>query len=311
MNRLCRELSEICRDAPLKEKWILAPSLRVGHQWLDRITLAGAPVVNARVKTLKSMALDLAGPEMVSQGLSLVSTTGSLIIINAIAAEMTKEPSRYLSSLTVTPGLARTILSTVTAMRQAGLGPEALHAKHFEAPEKAMDLTYVLTRYVQELQERHLIDFADVLRMAIELMNSRATPLEDVLVIVPEDLDLTAVERGFLDCLPGSAVRTVAVDSLRVPPKSAHRSLLTRNSSDGSSSRRSPRRHWPTARPKSSTRAEKPTKPVRCCGDACPPAIDWMRWKCSTRMPKPTCRSSSRRSCAWNPILNSTAHRCP
>lgn len=212
MNRLCQELSQICRDALLDQKWILAPSLRVGHQWLDRITLAGAPLVNVRIKTLKGMALDMAGPDMVDQGLSLVSGAGSLVILNAIITDLAGEPLRYLSSVPVTPGLARTVLTTVTALRQAGLTPETLDARHFEAPEKAADLSLVLARYVEALSEGSLVDYADVLRMAGEAIQRRPMDLPHVLVLVPEDLDLTAAERGFLDCLPPDSLRTIPVD---------------------------------------------------------------------------------------------------
>ena len=36
MNTLASELATVCRDHLLSEKWLIAPSRRVGHQWLDR-----------------------------------------------------------------------------------------------------------------------------------------------------------------------------------------------------------------------------------------------------------------------------------
>ena len=68
VNRLARELARICQERLLEEKWLIAPSLRVGHQWIDTVTLANGPVLNVRIKTLKALALDLAGPEMARAG---------------------------------------------------------------------------------------------------------------------------------------------------------------------------------------------------------------------------------------------------
>ena len=35
MNRLAEALARVCRENLLAEKWLIAPSLRVGYQWLD------------------------------------------------------------------------------------------------------------------------------------------------------------------------------------------------------------------------------------------------------------------------------------
>ena len=45
LNKLTQEISLVCRDHLLEEKWLIAPSLRVGHQWLDNVALNGRPVV--------------------------------------------------------------------------------------------------------------------------------------------------------------------------------------------------------------------------------------------------------------------------
>ena len=43
MNRLTTALSDLCRRHLLTEKWLLAPSLRAGHQWLVAVTRGGQP----------------------------------------------------------------------------------------------------------------------------------------------------------------------------------------------------------------------------------------------------------------------------
>ena len=54
MNTLIEHLAEACRDHLLGVKWLIAPSRRVGHQWLDQVARAGAPVVNVHVQTIRA-----------------------------------------------------------------------------------------------------------------------------------------------------------------------------------------------------------------------------------------------------------------
>src|SRR5208337_1250895 len=96
VNRFARELARVCQQRLLDEKWLIAPSLRVGHQWLDIVTLANGPVLNVRIKTLKGLALDLAGPEMARLGVSLITATGSLIFVDRIINRLRSSSTGYL-----------------------------------------------------------------------------------------------------------------------------------------------------------------------------------------------------------------------
>jgi hypothetical protein len=62
-NRFVDSLADYCGAHVLTEKWVLAPSLRVGHQWLESVARRGQPVLNAHVKSFQSFALDLAAAE--------------------------------------------------------------------------------------------------------------------------------------------------------------------------------------------------------------------------------------------------------
>ena len=81
MNHIVESLAAICRDRLLAEKWLIAPSLRVGHQWLDAVTRSGQPAINVRVKTLRRLALELAGPAMASAGFTLISDTAATFLV--------------------------------------------------------------------------------------------------------------------------------------------------------------------------------------------------------------------------------------
>ena len=102
-NRLIQALGDICREELIQEKWLIAPSLRVGQQWLDRVALDGQPILNARIKTFKVLAIELAANEMAGKGFSFVSNTAALIILDRILTELGKKSTVYISSLAQKP----------------------------------------------------------------------------------------------------------------------------------------------------------------------------------------------------------------
>ena len=64
INPLLGELAEIARTELLATKWLLAPSLRVGNQWLESVVRNGQPAVGFRVLTLSHLAMDLAAGDL-------------------------------------------------------------------------------------------------------------------------------------------------------------------------------------------------------------------------------------------------------
>ncbi|MBM3300446.1 MAG: hypothetical protein FJY85_10865, partial [Deltaproteobacteria bacterium] len=132
MNRLIGELARVCGNYLLQEKWLIAPSLRVGHQWVDCVTLAGAAVVNLRLKTLKRTALDLAGPEMARRGLALVSRLGITVVVAEILQRLGSDPQTYFATVRPGPTLTRSMAGAVEALRLAGLAETGIDTGCFE-----------------------------------------------------------------------------------------------------------------------------------------------------------------------------------
>ncbi|MFP6576852.1 MAG: PD-(D/E)XK nuclease family protein [Pirellulaceae bacterium] len=202
MNRITQSISTVCRDQLLAEKWLLAPSLRVGYQWLDRVARAGQPVVNAHVKTLASMALDLVGPILASRSLTLVSPRAAVLIIDRVIRKLSQSQLDYLALAQPSAGLAETVLSSINAIRLAGLSATDLERSCFEVSRKGDDLERLLTHYLELLEEEKLVDYAWVLQEAAQQLESGASPLSaDIQILVPEDLELTALETRLLASL--------------------------------------------------------------------------------------------------------------
>jgi ATP-dependent helicase/nuclease subunit B len=212
LNRFTNALAALCKERLLAEKWILSPSLRVGHQWLDSITRSGQAVVNARIKTLKGMALDLAGPEMARSGVALVSDRGAAILIDRILNLLRSESPTYVTKMAPSPTLSQSVYSSIKDIRLAGLGPEDLVSHHFEHPDKASELSLILSEYLSVLRHSHLIDYADALDMAPGGLVNILAESDDVFVVMPEDFEFTAKEDALIRAVPDERRLVIPVD---------------------------------------------------------------------------------------------------
>jgi ATP-dependent helicase/nuclease subunit B len=213
VNVLIMELSKVCADHFLGEKWILAPSLRAGHQWLLAVARGGQPVVNARVKTLASLALELAGPALAAKELELISPQHSAFLVEKVMRRLRRAEGGYLWRLPPSVRLAETVLEAIDAVRRAGLDAEDLKVERFEIDAKGRELRDMLTEYVRELDDRQWTDRAGLLELAIARLRSDESALaRDVLVLVPEDVDAWALEQRLLDSLPAKQLISLAVD---------------------------------------------------------------------------------------------------
>ena len=121
MNRLTESITAVCSEQLLEEKWLIVPSLRVGYQWLDQVARHGQPVMNVHVKTLVSMALDLAAPVMAAGQLTLASSRAGMLLTDRIIREFSQDQLSYLGLAQPSVGLAETVLASINAIRLAGL----------------------------------------------------------------------------------------------------------------------------------------------------------------------------------------------
>ena len=211
-NALIDALACICREHVLDEKWLIAPSRRVAHQWLERVTRAGAPVVNVRVKTTRSLAIGLLAEELAA-GRYAVSTPAERRIIVAAAWDRAMDDGGYLGSAKVTPGLLALAEKTLLDLRMAGIASGALDPAHFEDPQKGRELQRLLKAYEAGLVDRKLIDYADAMRLASEQVRKKPDQRAGaIFLLVPQDLRLTALERDLLDAFPEGCRVELAVD---------------------------------------------------------------------------------------------------
>ncbi len=204
LNPFLEKLGSECQEKLLEEKWLLTPSLRVGQQWLDSLSLSGIGVVNCRLFTMPGMALRLASTDMNRLGVSFCNEKRQVFILDGILGSLSKETSRYFSKLIPGLSLSKRVCLTLNALELAGIDPDDISPHKFESYEKYEDILMVFRRYRNLLQEMKLVDYSDVLKMAARavIRDSYRISVTPRFFIIPTEIDLCELELRLIDSLP-------------------------------------------------------------------------------------------------------------
>jgi ATP-dependent helicase/nuclease subunit B len=224
--RLVESLAAVCRELPLDEKVLIAPSRFIGHQIAEALARSGTPWVHLRVESVRSLAHSLAGPSIAEEGLTLLSRAQALALIEQACAE-TLAGAAYFGELATRPGLHRAIQNTFNELKSAGISPDALPESAFGDPRKVAELKSVLAAYEALLAKGKFVDRADVLRRAVmTLRENPRTP--DALHLLAGAFDLSATESELIDRASGGRVRTLESDGPEGWTQNASRATLFR-----------------------------------------------------------------------------------
>ncbi len=221
MNQLTNSLEEIISGYPIDEKWLVAPSLRTGRQWVDQLVSCGRKVVNLRPTTLRTLALNLAGPKMASGGFKLAPLLKKELITAELWNEYLRQSStgKYLRNIEPDFSLVRALSSTIDSIRLAGIGPRVIQEATFHSKIKKEELCHLLIKYEAMLREHRLIDYPEALQLAVNRVNDARLP-SHILILVPETelLQCEVMEQKLLDTLPHDQLYKLEVDRPRSAP---------------------------------------------------------------------------------------------
>ncbi|MBI5250973.1 MAG: hypothetical protein HY912_15905, partial [Desulfomonile tiedjei] len=216
MNLTIQSLAEICGTHVLTEKWLIAPSLRAGYQWLDSVARTGQPVVNAHVQTVGGLAIKLSKPRLRNKGLSRLTSQGAIILVDQILNRLVEQAPGYFTGSKPSLSLSQRIFYSIRDLRLAGLDESAVDPSLFEAMAKGQEIIRILESYAKELRDLKLADYADEIDLARESLADSPSALDgDVLVILPEDIDasITLKEKQLLESIPIQKKVALPVDS--------------------------------------------------------------------------------------------------
>ena len=231
LNVLTSALRDYCREHVLEEKVILAPSRRVGFQWLDAVARSGQPVFNARAETLTGLALSVAAPEMDRLGLRLLSGVRLELAVDGIASGLIDTPGRraYLSGIAPSPGLTRTLTNAIRELRLADVSARSIETAAFEVKEKGGEVKLLLEAFEKLLAETGYADYARTLSIAVKRISDEPGSLGDAACLAPEDMaeELQGLERVFWEAMPTERAVRLPVDRPGVAPPVPHGQALT------------------------------------------------------------------------------------
>ncbi len=214
LNRLTSSLKKVCESRVLDENWLIASSLRAGQQWLDRVTLAGRPCLNIRIKTMTGLALELASAEMDRKGLSFLRRVRAEVLMAGLFSRLQERGRGYLSGLSLSPGLISTLLGSIHDLRLSGLKAADIDPQSFEAPEKGGEIQALLAEYERELETGDLVDYARVLGMAAARTRKEPGSIAASLILLPADHEsrLRKMERDLWEAFPDGVRHVLPTD---------------------------------------------------------------------------------------------------
>lgn len=215
LDKITSNLATICNQYLLEEKWLIAPNIRIGYQWLDQITKSGTPSTNVRVKTLRGAVFELALPKMQSADHSYISGIKLDLIISNIFANIKSQGELYLTKLELSPGLINSLSKTIIDMRLSGINSVDIVPKSFEVDVKGEELKTILHEYEQILKSKKYLDYADTLKLAIQQIKHDSTWFKtNHKLIAPIDIvdGLRGLEKTFWESIPSQNRLTLEID---------------------------------------------------------------------------------------------------
>lgn len=199
---LVSALGDICREHKTAEKWLVMPSLALGHTIVERLALSGYPSINLRPTTPVHLARTITAPILSARQIAALPDAIGPALIGRLLAELPTAEASYFQELADSPGLAEALWSAILEVRLCGLRPQDLTDGRFVSPIKARELRALLSAYEQYLEAEQTADTAVMLRVAVEQM-PRDRVAANRLVLIPTDVAWCPLEHVLISAMPG------------------------------------------------------------------------------------------------------------
>lgn len=199
MNFMLEQIAELAQRKLLATKWLLAPSIRAGNQWLEKIARSGTPAVGFQVMTLPHLARELAVRQLATEEVTKLPAFAGTLLVDRLLGEQ----GEYLKQSENSAGLAGAVLTAIEQLRLADVGTADLDRISFEVQGKGGDLRRLLEAYEAELKKLSVTDHAGILKLAIDHLQSTESALPtDLVLIEPDSIEPLGLEQRLLDLFP-------------------------------------------------------------------------------------------------------------
>lgn len=213
-------LAKAAGENPFAEKILLAPSHRVGRQWLDQIALAVGGVVNVRVVPLRRLMLDFAQPVLDRKKLHPASREELTRIVGAAVAELggDNRGGGYFTRLPSGLTLAESLLRSLEEIENAGLKGRAVFNDKLVASEKAEEMAALLGMYRSAKRKRRIVGAGETGQAALDGLGAHAFDALPILLAPASALDdAVGFERRFLGQWPEEKIRILKEEEAEGP----------------------------------------------------------------------------------------------
>lgn len=218
MDNLYKQLDSICRNHLLSEKLLIMPTITQGYNLLTSFSLAGYKSINLKHTTLLDIAKDYIKDDIEKDGLTYLSNYAGINIILEIMETLSSNSKlSYFNRIPLSTGIARALYTAITDLKMAEISPSEVHETAFTVKDKHNDLVLIYEEYIKTLKNLNLLDTADIYNKAVGMAVKSNAPI----YIIPSNLNLTSIEKKFLEHCTGNKVNLLSLPKIQglTPPR--------------------------------------------------------------------------------------------
>lgn len=208
MNPLLTQLADVCVRRPSQTKWVILPSLRLGHTIAERLTRLGIAWANIRWTTPDDLAGAVAGPILLSRHVTLLSEGSGALVLMRVMLRLPATIPAYFRHMAHHAPMAEALWQTISELRMAGGCAEALDtAAWCTSTDKQRELVALIRAYEAYMADHRVADRARLYHEALSQGLSSVIQSHELVLEWPHTL-WAPLQRRLLDALVG----------IRIPP---------------------------------------------------------------------------------------------
>lgn len=212
---LVRSLAAVSSRHPRERKILVARTRGEGRELLRQLAFHQGSWVGFEVTTVLPFALELAGPQLATEGLQLLDEFDQQAILDeAMDAVLVDGDAGPLSALADGVGFRDAVRRSVVALRNAGLDAGAVRRTRLGDPAKQGAVAKILSRYRALLEKGGFVDDAGVLERAagaVEASSGTALPVRARVLLLP-GLGRLGLAGRLLSALQGAGAELLDTD---------------------------------------------------------------------------------------------------
>ncbi|MCZ6635144.1 MAG: hypothetical protein O7G87_17230 [bacterium] len=208
------QLAALCEAHPIQPKILFVPNMQAGYDLTTALAAAKIAWVNLHITTPQGLAEQEVGPQLHSQNWKHLPRDADLFFLEDLLAEALKaDPDGYFARATTGPGLTRSFLRTLHAMRIAGIDPDHIQPTN---SNKHRLLETLYQSYTARLETDRTYDNATLFREALRRQDK--PPSEAICFAILDETPLGALAYQYLQKRTGNILYRIGRPDYGLPP---------------------------------------------------------------------------------------------